>query len=59
MLQHEGALQIARAVQAGREPEMAFEESAGAPENGQNLSFSHLIRKYMCEKSVIWRCRGV
>ena len=41
MLQHERALQIAGAVQSGRQTEVPFEKSAGLSKNCQNFGFSH------------------
>jgi hypothetical protein len=41
MLQHERTLQIARAVQSRRQPEMPFEQRARTPEDVKKLVARH------------------
>ena len=41
LLQHEGTLQVAGAVEPGAQAEVPFEQGAGAAKQGQNLVVGH------------------
>ncbi len=43
-MEHEGALHVAVAVQARRQPEVPFEQRAGAPEQIENILLVHASR---------------